>query len=415
MPVFDVLVLGKGPAGLAAAAALVEHGLDVAVLGPSGPVRWPAEYGAWADELQALGTPDLAQYVWSETLVGLGGSDQRVLNRAYVRIDKERLAARLVDGCERGRVRWVDGRATAVRHCSSFSAVLCDGGAEIRARLVLDASGHRPALVRRAAAPAQGFQTAFGLVIDYEGQLFPAGRAVLMDWDDEWLPPAERTAGPPSFLYALPLGEGRLFVEETVLVGRPAVPIELLEQRLRRRLAALGVPVRAASGEERCWIPMGGALPDLDQRTVGFGGAAGMVHPATGYLVGRVLERAPHLAATVARELGAPHADPGRAARAAWHSLWPGDRRQRHALFRFGMEVLLRLDPPRTRAFFAEFFRLPDADWQGYLGDRLSAAELRAAMLRLFRRLPLRLRASLIGAALDRPGLELARNVIHRH
>lgn len=34
--------------------------------------------------------------------------------------------------------------------------------------------------------------------------------------------------------------------------------------------------------EEYCYIPMGGELPDLTQRIVGFGGAANMVHPATG-------------------------------------------------------------------------------------------------------------------------------------
>jgi lycopene beta-cyclase len=37
--------------------------------------------------------------------------------------------------------------------------------------------------------------------------------------------------------------------------------------------------------EEYCYIPMGGELPDLTQRVVGFGGAANMVHPATGTYV----------------------------------------------------------------------------------------------------------------------------------
>jgi lycopene cyclase-like protein len=414
MTMVDVLVLGNGPAGLAAAAALVEQGLDVAVLAPSRAIHWPAEYGAWADDLETLGGANLAQHRWPRAVVGLGDGDRRVLDRAYVRVDKQRLASDLADRCERGGVRWEEGRAVGVRHAAAFSSVDRSGGGEMRARVVVDASGHRPALVRRAASPAQGFQTAFGFVIEYDGPLFPAGQVVLMDWDDAWLLPAERAASPPSFLYAMPLGDGRLFVEETVLVGRPAVNFAVLERRLRRRLAALGVPVRSPSDEERCWIPMGGALPDLNQRVVGFGGAAGMVHPATGYMLGRVLERAPALASTLARELGAQSADPARATRAAWLSLWPSDRRQRRGLFCFGMEMLLRLDPPRTRAFFTEFFHLSDADWQGYLDDRLSAAELQNAMMRLFRRLPTRLRGSLIGTALGRPGIDLARSVIQR-
>ena len=41
--------------------------------------------------------------------------------------------------------------------------------------------------------------------------------------------------------------------------------------------------------EEYCYIPMGGALPDPEQRIVPFGGAANTVHPATGYQLCRML------------------------------------------------------------------------------------------------------------------------------
>lgn len=43
-----------------------------------------------------------------------------------------------------------------------------------------------------------------------------------------------------------------------------------------------GMKVLGVEEEEYCYIPMGGELPDLAQRVVGFGGAANMVHPATG-------------------------------------------------------------------------------------------------------------------------------------
>ncbi len=36
--------------------------------------------------------------------------------------------------------------------------------------------------------------------------------------------------------------------------------------------------------EEFCYIPMGGAMPTIPQRVVGFGGSAGLVHPATGII-----------------------------------------------------------------------------------------------------------------------------------
>lgn len=48
----------------------------------------------------------------------------------------------------------------------------------------------------------------------------------------------------PSFLYAMPLGGGRVFLEETCLVARPALPFATLKRRLERRCKALGITVR---------------------------------------------------------------------------------------------------------------------------------------------------------------------------
>lgn len=61
--------------------------------------------------------------------------------------------------------------------------------------------------------------------------------------------------------------------------------IRALQARLRRRLAALGVTVKAVLEEERAAIPMGGADPLVPQRVLGFGSTASLVHPASGYQV----------------------------------------------------------------------------------------------------------------------------------
>lgn len=388
---------------MAAAAALADRGLRVVSLGPAGDGEWPAEYGIWADELEALGLGAMIENRWPRTVVAFG-EEREVLSRAYARVDKGRLAAWLRARCEAGSVRWVDGTASDATHDASGSTIRCRDGGEVRARLVIDASGHRPALVRFPGAPPQGYQTAFGLTLRAEDAL-PAREAMLMDWSDVHLP-AELRAGPPSFLYALPLGAGRVFVEETVLVARPAVAPELLEQRLLRRLAALGIRGERLGGPERVWIPMGGALPHPAQRTVGFGGAARMVHPATGYLLPRVLGSAAALADAAADALG--RAGPEHAARAAWGSLWPADRRRRHALFSFGMEALLGLDASGMREFFGAFFRLPEDDWAGYLGDRLAAGELAALMGRLFLRAPRPVRWRLARLGAGPQGIRLA-------
>jgi lycopene epsilon-cyclase len=48
----------------------------------------------------------------------------------------------------------------------------------------------------------------------------------------------------PSFLYAMPSKDGRMFLEETCLVAKPALPFATLKRRLHRRMAAMGIKVR---------------------------------------------------------------------------------------------------------------------------------------------------------------------------
>jgi hypothetical protein len=60
----------------------------------------------------------------------------------------------------------------------------------------------------------------------------------------------------PSFLYAMPMDGGRrVFLEETCLVAKPALPFAVLKRRLQRRLAAAGITVCPA-----CWFPESDAL-----------------------------------------------------------------------------------------------------------------------------------------------------------
>lgn len=48
----------------------------------------------------------------------------------------------------------------------------------------------------------------------------------------------------PSFLYAMQLPNGKVFLEETCLVAKPALPFATLKRRLHRRLNAMGIKVR---------------------------------------------------------------------------------------------------------------------------------------------------------------------------
>lgn len=67
--------------------------------------------------------------------------------------------------------------------------------------------------------------------------------------------------------------------------------------------SAVSTQVNSVVEEEYCLIPMGGVLPRRDQRVIGIGGTAGMVHPSTGYMVARTLGAVPQLADRVVDEV----------------------------------------------------------------------------------------------------------------
>ncbi len=398
---YDVLVVGAGPAGTALAVELCRQGLDVLCLAPGAPPQpWPNTYGMWEQEARALGIEDLFARRWDNPACCVF-ERSLPLGRAYGLLDNPRLQAHLLQRGAGGRLAWQSGEAARVEHFPAFTRLTTRQGQEAAARLVVDASGHSPALLWRPAARPPAYQAAFGLVGSFSAPPVPPGGMALMDYRSPHLSPAE-AAGPPTFLYAMDLGQGQYFVEETSLAHSPALSFELLQARLLRRLAAGGVQPREIRHTERVLFPMDLPLPGLRQRVLGFGGAASMVHPASGYLVGGALRRAPRLAQVIAGELGNSGASPARAARRAWQALWPAAARRRRALYLLGLRSLLGFDLPTTQAFFQAFFELPQALWSGYLSDTHSEAQILQTMLALFAAAPPGLRRRLLGTALRR-------------
>ena len=387
-PIAEVLVIGSGPAALAIAAALVERGLRVEALALDDPAApWPNTYGIWGPEADRAGLGHLLEHRWSNTVSWFGPEPTRH-GIDYGLFNQRGLQQHWLDQLAAAGVVWHRGRAEAIRHTATDSEVCTAGGDRLKARLVVDASGHEPVFVQRPTGEPIAEQAAYGIVGRFSRPPVDPDQFVLMDFRADHLSEVERRNESPTFLYAMDLGEGRFFVEETSLALAPPVPYPVLQERLQRRLAHAGITVAAIEHQEFCLFPMNLPLPDLEQRVVGFGGAASMVHPASGYLVGSLLRRAPDLADAIAGALADPALDGAAVARQAWEGLWPLELRRRHALFRFGLEKLMRYPEEQLRTFFITFFALPRQEWSGFLTNTLPLPELVGAMVRLFATAP---------------------------
>lgn len=403
----DVLIVGAGPAGLALAAALCDVGLRVEGATPADPTApWPNTYGIWEDELPSPELAAMFAHRWTDCVAYADGEEHR-LARVYGLLDNVQLQAHLLAKCERGRLHWHRQAARSIEHGAVHSSVTLGDGGVIRTRLVVDASGHTPVFVRRPPLGEIAYQAAYGIVGSFTQPPVQDGRLVLMDYRSEHLTETERRSEPPTFLYAMDFGGGRYFVEETSLAHAPAVPFNLLKARLHRRLAHHGVAVAAIEHEEFCLFPMNMPVPLLDQPVLGYGGAASMVHPASGYQVGAALRNAPGVAGAIAQALNAPDAAPARIAAAGWQALWPAEKLRKHNLYLFGLQTLLSFDEARLQRFFATFFHLPPRQWGGYLSNTLSLAEVIQTMGRVFLAAPMDVRGGLMAAAFQHPAILL--------
>lgn len=373
----DILVLGSGPAGLSLASHCAQKGLKCTVVSPEPLAEWEPNYGLWIDEVEDLAVLEAMYFRWSRPRVWL--ADEPVeLQRTYALLH----GARLQQGMHRqGQAAGLEvraGRVVRVEHGETHSTAHLDDGATLTARLIVDSTGGGTDLIERRRGLAPGFQAAYGQWIQVESHPYADEEMSLMDF--RTVPGFDDAE--PSFLYAMPVSPTRLFVEETSLVARPGMNIEILKARLQMRLAHMGIQPLKMEKEEICWIPMGLGLPRKEQRLLGFGVAASMVHPSSGYQISRTLACAPALAGVLATALN--HGDGATAAAAGWEFLWPRDRERSWKIFTFGMDFLTDLNGAEIRRFFDSFFMLPVDDWRGYLSGTASTRAVTNSMKSFF-------------------------------
>ncbi len=364
----SAVVVGGGPAGRGLANRLRHHGVDTTLVDPHPDRAWHATYAAWTDELPNW-LSDNAIAAQTDA-VQVSARTRHEIARGYTVLDNVALATELnLDG-----VALVASAATSV----SADRVVCADGSVVQGDQVVDCRGALP-----HDAP---YQTAFGIVVDAtdaEAVLGGAG-ALLMDWAS---PRQLGAAGSPlpSFLYAVPLGDGTVLLEETCLAGHPALSIPDLEHRLRFRL---GDHEPTVLRTEVVNFPLVGASTTPWKDPVfRFGAAGGMKNPTTGYSVATSLACADTVAVAIAD---------GEDPKAA---LWPASVRSVHELRIRGLSALLDLSAEQTLDFFDAFFTMPISAQRSYLSERDNLAGTLEAMGRVVKGVGMRTKMTIARGA----------------
>ena len=452
----SVLVVGGGPAGRALAAECAARGSETTLVDRAPEAPWRATYGAWVDDLPP-GLPPPASVAEGRVIA----RTTHILERQYAVLDvpalrshlDDRLAAcgvRVLAGRVAGRagsdIVLVDGtrlHADVIVDAGGHRAPLRDGdaatdaGRRLRRTTVGGGSagpGRRTSAVgdpsfadgragpgrtntsvgdptestdgllpggtvpagragaaRRAVAAEQ---TAYGVVVDaaVAAAIVEPGSALFMDWRQD-----HGESGWPTFLYAVPLGGDAVLLEETSLARRPGLALPVLRRRLLARLAHHGVTPPADAPVERVRFPVDDPRHNAPG-VLGFGAAAPLVHPATGFSVADALRLAPAVADALVSG-GLP---------AARRLVWSPRTRAVHRLRRAGLEALLRMPPDTVPDFFETFFALPARHQRTYLSARDDVTGMLTTMGVLFAHADGRLRYRLVRPALQPPAPALS-------
>jgi len=400
MEILDILILGSGPAALCLASELAKQNLNIMGISTKSPYeKWENTYGIWASELEELGLDSLLSHRWSKTLSYFGDGLNKKGNNPtkhfydYGLINQEAFQNELLKSCK--DIQWLNETAKLIKSENKHSEVICFSGLTLKARLVIDASGHNSKFIKRPLLKEVAQQAAYGIVGKFSSPPVNKDQFVLMDFRSDHLNNEELLES-PSFRYAMDLGSETYFVEETSLASYPALSQDHLKKRLLSRLNNKGVKIEEIFHEEICLFPMNLPLPYKNQSVLGFGGSASMVHPASGYMIGSLLRRAPFLAKKLAIFLKEPQYSSRELATRGWSVLWPYELTQRHKLYQYGLRRLMSFDESRLRSFFSNFFKLSTKEWVGFLTNTLPLPKLIYVMSKMFINSPLKVKLGML-------------------
>jgi lycopene beta-cyclase len=384
-PTSDVVVIGSGPVGRWLAMTLASGGLDVRVVTRQSRAALTNIYGVWLDHLAEVDLP--MAYRWAG--VDVVAEQRHHVARPYGLVDR----GALVSMTDRALGdAWIEGEVVGIGTARHGRDVVVSSGQVLATRLVIDASGTARVSAPRPSSPARhAHQIALGDVVRTDQR--PAV-PMLMDFSG-----GDGADKAPTFGYVLPVGDGRLLIEETWLAVRPTrSPNELRGALDARRQATVGGAVtNEVLDRELVSIDLEVPVVGRGANTVMLGAAGGQIHPATGYSLAAgvvTAQRIGQWCVTHRDTLG--HDDAVGALNQLVMS--PSQRRAR-TLFAFGLDGLLRMDRRTMAAFFEAFFRLDPIDQSAYLNGLSDVADVRRTMTKFFPTLPRRVQRALVAGS----------------
>ena len=383
-------IMGAGPAALSLAAQLVKRGQQVHIMAPEPLAAWVPNYGGWADQFSDAFASEFFEQTFAAPCVRIPKKEEtleRVLPGKYVRINKTKYQESLLGILHEYGAEFTNAKVTELSHQGDQDTITLEDGKSLNFDLIIDGSGAHSTFTETQGTSKAAFQLAYGEVVKTKPHGMRCGEMRFMDFT-----PLGDVDDVTTFLYAMPLSHDTLFVEETILATRQLASYEFLKKRLHQRLLKEGIQVEAVLDKEYCRIPLGAALPKKKQTVIPFGGAAAMIHPASGYLLSKVVDLAPRLAELIAES----EADKRQMLQDALALIWPQERRRCRELYLVGLEILTRMPQQRYWEFFDAFFSLPDHLWRGFLDDTMSPSELALTMSKMFALSKSSLRLSLI-------------------
>lgn len=410
---YDVAVIGGGPAGLILAHALLEAGFSVCIVDVNPEKPWKHSLCFWKKELDSLVSSKSFQYLfmdavekeWSSAEVNLIGRTKYTIESTYAKFDSERLQSNLKNAIRDLGGSIVADSVNSIEDTETGSLV--HGNQSYVARAVIVANGSNSSLLSYSDAnPA--YQVAYGqrlrlpsvwsTLSERNPKSLGIDRAGFMDFQAPF-GLNHQFSDPPSFLYSLPLTSQEVFIEETVLATRDKVDWAMLKNRLELRKKELGIQQAIQLEEEYCTIEMGGGLPVFG-RTLAFGAAAGFVHPVTGFQVMRSIRTAPKLAACLKENWDK---DLDSLSALSWSVVWSSTQLQNRRLYLVGLDILTRLNLNETQAFFDAFFKGSRSELSGFLLGSGSTKEVETSMWNTFNNASWRTRRLIIQHSMRHP------------